>query len=818
MNGSDDQARALHERASALFTRVRGLDGAERDAALAAIADDALRAEVESLLRYDEPDPDGAAVKETETGDAFPPGMAFGAYRVVRRLGRGATGVVLLGEQTEPVRRRVAIKVVPQAMLDAAHAARFDFERRALERTEHPGIPAVLDAGRTAQGMPYIVMEFVDGLPVTEFCERHGLGLAERIGLVIRAAGAVQHAHQRGLIHRDLKPGNILVGGDRAEPRPKVVDFGIARGVEPGDSRTLTLGQPIGTPAYMPPEQAFGGVVDTRADIYALGAVLYELAAGRPPLTGDDAAGALEAIRATVPTPASRAKNGHIAGDRTSATVWNDLDRVLGCALEKDPSRRYATMEAFAEDLGRVLRREPVSARARTAAYRFARLVERNKVASAAAVLAAVALGVGVAGLGLGYAEAEGQRAVASRRAESLNAMNRFLVEDLLAAISPQEIAADTPAVTLLDRAAGRIDPRFADQPAVAAELHLTLGRSYAALASYDAAERHLTRAERLAADAEGADAPSAIRARLALASLNTSRQRFHEAAAQYDVLLPIARRVLDPDDPALNTAFNDAGVALEAVGRRDEATELLGMALAERRRILGPDDPLVFITLNNLAQVYDAEGRTEEALGLLLESARIAEAMEEPPRMLLIGLHNNIGATYLDLKRLSDASPHLTRASEMASDWIGPDDPTTLVLLANLASLRSQLGDPAGAAEVFERIVRARTAQVGATAPDTLQARHGLHSAVLGRGDIADAAEGFAGLLADCTGTLGPHHWLTAATHISYAKALEQLGRVADALEQARRAAEAFEVALGSDHPRTISAWEMVRELTDRP
>ncbi len=825
MSRPEDDARSLHERVSALFTRVRGLDADGRHAALAAITDDALRAEVESLLRYDEPEDadhgETDTAESTEPGDAFPPGMSFGAYRVVRRLGRGATGVVLLGEQTEPVRRRVAIKVVPQAMLDAAHAARFDFERRALERTEHPGIPAVLDAGRTDQGMPYIVMEFVDGLPVTEFCERHGLGLAERVGLVIRVAGAVQHAHQRGLIHRDLKPGNILVSGDRAEPRPKVVDFGIARGVEPGDSRTLTLGQPIGTPAYMPPEQAFGGVVDTRADIYALGAVLYELAAGRPPLTGDDAAGALEAIRATVPMPASRARSGPITTDRTSAAAWSDLDRVLSCALEKEPSRRYATMEAFAEDLTRVLRREPVSARPRTAAYRFARLVERNKIASTAAALAVVALGVGVAGLGLGYTQAQAQRAVAARRAESLNAMNRFLVEDLLAAISPQEIAADTPAVTLLDRAAGRIGPRFADQPSLAAELHLTLGRSYAALAAYDAAERHLTRAEELGASADGAESPSAVRARLALASLDTSRQRFEKAAARYDALLPIARRVLDPDDPALNTAFNDAGVAMESVGRRAEATELLGLALSERKRILGPDDPLVLITLNNLAQVSDAEGRAEEALDLMLESVRIAEAMDEPPRMLLIGLHNNIGATYLDLRRLSDASPHLTRASEMASDWIGPDDPTTLVLLANLASLRSRLGDPAGAAEVFERIVRTRTEQVGATAPDTLQARHGLYTAVMGRGEQGDAeraAGGFAALLADCTSSLGEAHWLTAATHISYAKVLEELDHTHEALRHARRGAEAFEITLGPDHDRTTSARELVRKLENAP
>ena len=815
MTTPDDPGRVLHERASVVFAQIRGLAGAEQSAALDAITDGALRTEVESLLRFDEPDT-GAEAAAPDVGDAFPPGMEFGPYRVVRRLGRGATGVVLLGEQTEPVRRRVAIKVVPQAMLDAAHAARFDFERRALERTEHPGIPAVLDAGRTAQGLPYIVMEFVDGEPITAFCDRHGLGVVGRIGLVIGVAGAVQHAHQRGLIHRDLKPGNILVGGEGADARPKVVDFGIARGIEPGDSRTLTLGHPIGTPAYMPPEQAFGGVVDTRADVYALGAVLSELVAGRTPLSEGDIEDMPERIRTEVPAPVSRTGKGRFA--RTPAGVWADLDRVLGCALEKDPARRYATMEAFAEDLGRVLRREPVSARARTPGYRLARFIERNRVASAAAVLAAAAICVGVAGLGVGYVQAQRQRAVASERAETLEAMNRFLVDDLLAAISPQEIAIDTTAVTLLDRAAARIDRRFGDRPRIAGELRLTLGRSYAQLAAYDAAEENLRRAEALAVGGGGERSADAVRSRLALASLETSRQRYTEAAERYDGLLPLARTVLDADDPALHTAYNDAGVALEGAGRSDDALRLLELALAERRRLLGPDDPLVLITLNNLAQVHDARGESERSLGMLLDAVRIAEVMDERPRMLLIGLHNNIGATYLDLGRLEEAGPHLRSAGEMASEWIGPENPTTLMLLGNLASLRSRLGDAVGAGEVFERIVRARTALLGATAFDTLQARHGLHTAVAAQGNHAGAAEGFAGLLADCVAGLGNIHWLTAATRVSYARALQQLGRAHEALEQARLGAEAFDATLGPDHPRTTSAREMVRELTPSP
>lgn len=820
MTGPTDP-RVFHARACGLFERLRGLSDTARSEALASITDPALRDEVASLLQYDEPEPphDLVPASSGEQGDPFGTGMRIGAYTVVRRLGQGGSGVVLLAEQAEPVRRRVAVKVVPQAMLDAGHAARFDFERRALERTEHPGIPSVLDAGRTDHGLPYIVMEFVNGPPITQFCREHGLTLARRIDLVVQALGAVQHAHQRGLIHRDLKPANILVAG-RADAtggaRAMVVDFGIARAVDRDGAASLTVGQPIGTLAYMPPEQAGGGDVDTRADVYALGAVLYELVAGLPPIEITDPARAVEQIRTVVPAPISRAGRGALPpGDRTPRTLMADLDRVLACALEKSPARRYATADAFADDLCRVLKREPVAARTQTTLYRTARLIERRKGPALAAGVAALAVAVGVAGLGLGYAEAQRQRTIADARAGSLGAMNRFLVDDLLAAISPNEIAIDTPAVTLLDRAAAQIDRRFADRPTIAAELHHTLGRAYTQLGSYDAAETHLVRAHELASETEGPESPATVRARLSLASLLASRQRFDEAAAAYDALWPLTRRVLDADDPALHTAFSDAGVTLDAVGRSDEAVALLTESLEARRRTLGPEDPLVLLTLNNLAQVHDAAGRSEQSLALLLEAAGVAGAMADAPRMLRIGLHNNIGATYLDLGRDAEAGPHLTTAADLASDWLGPEDPTTLILLSNLASFRARSGDARGAAETFERIVGAHMARLGPVAIDTLTARHGLHTARLAEGKADEAAAGFEALVLDCRTALGTGHWLTAASHVSYASGLEALGRTGEAHIQATIGAELFREVLGPDHARTTTAQDFASRLS---
>lgn len=792
----------LHARASDLFTALRPLDTAARAERLAAIDDPALRAEVASLLGYDIPD-----TPEPAAADPFAPGTAIGPYTVVRRLGRGATGVVLLAEQTHPVRRRVAIKLVPHALLDPAHAARFDFERRALERTDHPGIPKVLDAGRTPLGLPYIAMEFVDGPPVTMFCRERRLSVADRVALIADVAGAVQHAHQRGLIHRDLKPSNILVASGDAGPQPKVVDFGIARSLDRDDAVSLTSGQPIGTLASMPPEQASGGAVDTRADVYALGAVLYELVAGRPPLVFEDSARALDQIRTQVPLPASRVRG-------ESGAVWSDLDRVLACALEKDPARRYSTADAFAEDLRRVLRRDPVAARPQTPLYRFARLVERRKVASAAVALAVVAVGVGIAGLGAGYAEASRQRAIADDRAETLGAVNRFLIDDLLATISPDEIAIDTPAVVLLDRAAARIGARFPDRPVLAAELHHTLGRSYTQLSAFEQAERELRRAAVLASDASGPDSAQAVRSRLASASLLGYRQRFDEALAAFEALLPLAERVLGPDDPALHAAWNDMGVVLDSSGRHAEGGVLIERALGSRRRTLGPNDPLVLQTLSNLAQVRDGQGDTEGALAVMIEAARVAEAMPDAPAVLVMGLHNNIGATYLDLERHAEASPHLEKAASMAADWFGPHDPNTLTVLSNAASLRSKLGDSAGAIEAFERIVAARSALMGPEVYDTLIARHGLWTAHLAGGDAARAEAGFTELLAGCERGLGPEHWLTGATLISRATALKALGRLSEGREDAARGRDLFMALLGPEHARTTTAAALLAEL----
>jgi len=801
----------FHARASALFLELRPLPPDQRTARLAAEPNPALRAEVESLLQFDTAPPPSAP--PTPRLDA---GARLGPYTLLSRLGSGASGYVFLAQQTEPVERRVAVKIVPHAMLDPIAAARFEFERRALEQTDHPNIARVLDAGRTPDGLPYLVIEHIDGPSITAYCRDRALPLAQRITLMLAVADAVQHAHQRGLIHRDLKPANILVSEVSGRPVPRIVDFGIARSVGEHDGPDLTAGMPVGTPAYMAPEQAARGPVDTRADIYALGAILYELATGTPPLGADtDLTTALERLRTAEPPRASRVRAAaSTLPDRPPRTLLADLDVILACALAKDPARRYPTAAAFADDLRRLLRREPISARPPTAAYRAARFIERHRALVAALALAAAALAVGVAGLSAGLIEARRQRTLALDRADALEAMNRFLTDDLLAAASPEESAEGTTAIELLDRAARRIDARFADRPLIAAQMHHTLGHAYTHLGAFDRAHVHLDSAAALYAQHAGDDAPPTIRVRLALAGLLGHRQDFQAAADALADLIPRARLILGADDPTLYTALNDLGCALDTLGHGDRALPLLEEALAGRRRLLGETDPLVLITLSNLAQVHDGRGDARRSLDLMLEALRVARALPDEPRMLLIGLNNNIGATYQDLGQYEAAAPYLREATRLASDWLGPDNPATLTLVANQAGLEARLGDPASAAALYRTVVEARTSLLGPDAFDTLTARHGLCNAILLGGEPAEAAAAFASLAADVDRGLGEDHWLAAQVRLSLATALSESGDPAAAAPHAARAHERLLALFGPDHPRTKTAAALLAKL----
>ncbi len=402
------------------------------------------------------------------------PGDMIGRYTLIKKIGEGGCGVVYLAEQKEPVRRRVALKVIKLGMDTRAVIARFEAERQALAMMDHPDIARVLDAGATASGRPFFVMEFVDGVPITKFCDDHGLSMHARLWLFSRVCLALQHAHQKGIIHRDLKPSNILVAMHDGEPSPKVIDFGIAKATQGRlTERTLVtaLEQFMGTPAYMSPEQAERRDldIDTRSDVYSLGVVLYELLTGRPPHDPQSLVRAgLDEIRRIIrevdpPRPSTRVSTLNGADRATVArlrgagpmqltsVLRGDLDWIVMRCLEKDRDRRYGTAHELAEDVRRHLRHEPVEARPPHTLYRAQKFIARNRLACASAAAIALSLIVGTvvsvrqavratraehaAAAGRDTATAAGRaearaRADAQRRQEQAEALLTFMLGD----------------------------------------------------------------------------------------------------------------------------------------------------------------------------------------------------------------------------------------------------------------------------------------------------------------------------------------------------------------------------------------------------
>ena len=477
---------------------------------------------------------------------------SFGPYRVLHIIGEGGMGEVWLAEQTTPIRRQVALKVIKAGMDTVQVVARFEAERQALALMDHPAIATVYDGGTTPEGRPYFVMEHVKGEPITVYCDRHKLAMRERLELFAQVCDGVQHAHQKGVIHRDLKPSNVLVAVQDDRPVPKIIDFGVAKATALQlTDRTLytELGAMIGTLEYMSPEQAeMGGLdIDTRTDVYALGVILYELLSGTLPFESKELrlAGFAE-IQRTIrdkepPRPSTRitrlgdastaaATNRNTEPRRLASVLRGDLDWVTMRALEKDWTRRYQTVNALAAEVRRYLNHEPVVAGPPSAVYRAKKFVRRHRFGVAAAATLVVLLAAFAVTMALQARRIALERDRANREAETARQVSSFLV-GLFEVAKPSEAAANSvTAREILDKGAARIQADLREQPAVQATLMSTMGAAYHSLGSYKNARTLKDQALTLQRQVYGPGSPEAAGGLVSLAETMSSQAEYKEA------------------------------------------------------------------------------------------------------------------------------------------------------------------------------------------------------------------------------------------------------------------------------------------------
>jgi len=748
----------------------------------------------------------------------------IGPYRLLQLLGEGGMGEVWLAEQKTPIHRTVALKLIKAGMDTKLVVARFESERQALALMDHPNIARVFEAGSTAEGRPYFVMEYVPGLPITEYCDKHRLTIKERLELFMQVCDGVQHAHQKAIIHRDLKPSNLLVVEQDNKAVPKIIDFGLAKATAQRltDKTMFTeLGVMIGTPEYMSPEQADQREqnIDTRTDVYSLGVILYELLVGARPFEAKALrAAGLEATLRVIrevepPKPSTKIRSMGEASAASAAKrkeeprsfaqhLQGELDWITMKALEKDRVRRYGTASELSADISRYLRNEPVAAGPATAAYSMKKYALRHRIALGAAGGLLLLLTGFVVTQAVELHRITAERNRANRERDRATRITDFMT-GMFTVSDPSEARGNSiTAREILDKASKDIDTSLTKDPELQAQMMHVMGTVYIGLGLYPRAQLLLQQAVEIRQRVLGPEHPDTLKSMNNLAIVLWHEGHYADAEKLHRETLDIRRRVLGPEHPDTLNSMNILAVVLDEEGHYADAEKLYRGTLDIQRRVLGPEHPDTLQSMNNLATVLDDEGQYFEAEKLDRETLEIRRRVLGPEHPETLRSMYNLATVLWLESHYADAEKLHRETLDIQRRVLGPEHPDTLNSMNRLANVLDDEGHYVEAEKLYRETLDIQRRVLGPEHPLTLWSMNNL-AAVLGdEGQYFEAEKLDRETLEIRRRVLGPEHPDTLKSATNLANGLYHENHYVEAEKLYRDTLDIQRRVLGPDHP----------------
>ena len=740
---------------------------------------------------------------------------AIGPYQLVKKLGEGGMGQVWLAEQTSPFRRQVAIKFVRPGIFSGSLLQRFQWERQSLAMMDHPAIAKVFEGGSAPTGEPYLVMEYVPGLPITDYCDSKKLTIPERLQIFIQVCEGVQHAHQKSIVHRDLKPANILVVEVDGHPMPRVIDFGLAKTLPLLDDETIQqthAGGLLGTPGYMSPEQADSGVadVDTRTDVYSLGVILYVLLTGFLPfeMKGKPVHEVLRLLREQdPPRPSTRLETEKDTASQAAARgtgpsqlrtmLKGDLNWIVMKALEKDRDRRYQAPLEMAADIRRFLNNEPIVARPVSAAYQLKKYVRRHRVGAAFAVVMVLL----VAGFTLIQAR---QLRRTTRERDRADRVTEYMAS-MFKVSNPSEARGNTiTAREILDKASGDIDSSLTQDPELQAQMMVLMSRVYMSLGLFPRSEALARQAVAIRTRVLGPEHPQTLEAMDALESVLNQERKSQEDEKLERETLAIRSRTLGNDDPNTARSMTNLAYTLQDLRRYAEAEELARQALAIRRRVLGPEHQDTLVSMGDLAVSLEMTGHLDEAEKLQREALEIQLRVLGHDHPGTVTFMNRLAFTLRQEGRYPEAEQLLRESLDIERRIYGNDHPSTTSSMSDLALTLILEQRYPEAESLLREALDTQTRLLGDDHPQTLHSMERLGGTLLREGRYSEA-EIVLRKRINIKGQVPPKEVTWAWNELGVT--LMREGRYAEAEKWTRQALEERNSILGPDAPDTAES-----------